>query len=234
MTELTTSKTERDPKTAKNRKLCQEYCQTYQSKFRDIEYLSSNQLIELTTQRKDDIVLVDVRTNPEREVSVIEGAITKEEFSQRAHEIPQNAQVVLYCTIGYRSGLEARRLKIKYPEFQTRIKSLDGIVSYTHALGETLNTRKYQNEKSEKEPPSAAPRKICHPQTGQSTKKVHTFGGVWGLVDDEYFESTHFSIPELLLRLMQVSGSVVSCVWLRSKHFCSSLRSAEHPKAKHY
>jgi len=37
--------------------------------------------------------------------------------------------VVTYCTIGYRSGLEAQRLRDQY---NLNVRNLDGIVSYTH------------------------------------------------------------------------------------------------------
>ena len=41
--------------------------------------------------------------------------------------------IVIYCTIGYRSGLEAIRLRDKY---NLNVKNLDGILGYTHACAQ--------------------------------------------------------------------------------------------------
>ena len=58
---------------------------------------------------QDRVVLVDVRTPPERAVSGIPGAIGVEEFESRAAELA-GAQVVTYCTIGYRSSRYAEKI----------------------------------------------------------------------------------------------------------------------------
>ena len=60
-------------------------------------------------QEKLPIVLVDVRPENERKVSIIPGAISKEEFeSQKAKY--QNHKIVAYCTIGYRSSEYVQKL----------------------------------------------------------------------------------------------------------------------------
>jgi len=50
-------------------------------------------------------ILFDVRSDKERAVSVIAGAISD------ADAIPEGAEVVVYCTIGLRSGISARELR---------------------------------------------------------------------------------------------------------------------------
>ncbi len=56
----------------------------------------------------DAMILLDVRSAKERAVSVIPGAITESEFRRIYQAKPK--LVVVYCTIGYRSGLRAREL----------------------------------------------------------------------------------------------------------------------------
>ncbi len=54
-------------------------------------------------------VLVDVRAPQEYQVSMIPGAITKEQFEKNQSQY-RNRTVVVYCTIGYRSGQYAKKL----------------------------------------------------------------------------------------------------------------------------
>ena len=56
------------------------------------------------------VILVDVRSEAERDVSVIPGAITPEELRATGDRY-RGHRVVCYCTIGYRSGVAARRLR---------------------------------------------------------------------------------------------------------------------------
>ena len=54
------------------------------------------------------VVLVDVQTLPKCNVSMLEGAVSLQEFEQRvAPFLSPETKVVTYCTIGYRSGMEA-------------------------------------------------------------------------------------------------------------------------------
>ena len=50
-----------------------------------------------------ELVLVDVRPVKEREVSIIPGAISKEEFKENKEKYKDH-KIVAYCTIGYRSS----------------------------------------------------------------------------------------------------------------------------------
>jgi rhodanese-related sulfurtransferase len=51
----------------------------------------------------DDFVLVDVRSEAETSVSVIPGAITKNEFEENAQD-HTGKLIIAYCTVGVRSG----------------------------------------------------------------------------------------------------------------------------------
>ena len=54
-------------------------------------------------------VIVDVRDKVETDVSIIPGAITRDEF-ERTQQDHQRKAVIVYCTIGHRSGSYAREL----------------------------------------------------------------------------------------------------------------------------
>jgi rhodanese-related sulfurtransferase len=61
---------------------------------------------------QDDFVLVDVRSDAEVNVSVIPGAITKSQFEKNS-QLYQNKTVIVYCTVGGRSGAYAKQLAEK-------------------------------------------------------------------------------------------------------------------------
>ncbi len=55
-------------------------------------------------------VLVDVRTDAERAVSMLPGAFSEADYTRRRAEFG-GRPVIVYCTIGYRSGVHARTLR---------------------------------------------------------------------------------------------------------------------------
>ncbi|MGH9465448.1 MAG: rhodanese-like domain-containing protein [Thermoanaerobaculia bacterium] len=104
------------------------------------------------------LVLVDVRTPAEQAVSQIAGAITAAEFEQRRAELA-GAVVVTYCTIGYRSGLYAERLRAEGWDARNLAGSL---LAWTHAGGELVDPE------------------------GQPTKRLHVYGERWDLAAAGY------------------------------------------------
>jgi hypothetical protein len=141
---------------------------------------------------------VDCRTEPERQVSIIGGAVPLREFEKETiPKLPRDVHVVTYCTIGYRSSMEGRRLNDMYG-LDGRIQSLDGIVAYTHVLSKHReNTKQYPG---------------IVDASGKPTAAVHTFGSMWSCAQDDY-EATYYSLPVLLVRMVQVGGvSVVRTV----------------------
>lgn len=127
---------------------CQKQVHHYQGMFPRIPTMTSVELVQRLQQQQQHqsttnsvrpVVLVDVRTQEEQEVSMIPGSLTLEEFHQRmmaqsdttidtattnnsnnaidGDKIPADAMVVTYCTIGYRSGREAQHLADQYPNF---------------------------------------------------------------------------------------------------------------------
>lgn len=79
--------------------------QTYRKSFPEVRELTVSQLLKMKAEQP--VVLVDVRTDAERAVSIIPGAISEADFNAQRDQF-RNVPVVAYCTIGYRSGLFAK------------------------------------------------------------------------------------------------------------------------------
>ncbi len=105
-----------------------------------------------------ETVLVDVRPDKERAISTIPGAISKEEFEQRAAEL-RGAEVITYCTIGHRSADYAQELMAE----GWSARNFDGsLLAWTHAGGELVDT------------------------AGNPTQRLHVYGSRWDLAAEGY------------------------------------------------
>lgn len=76
--------------------------------FEGVPEISAREVIS-RREAGENLVLVDVRTPEERKVSMIEGAITAEQFEAESAK-HEGATVVCYCTIGGRSGQYTQQL----------------------------------------------------------------------------------------------------------------------------
>ena len=90
-----------------------------------IENLSTQELV----RKKDDVVLVDVRSPSARGVSVIPGAITAEHYESSRQQYAGKT-VVPYCTVGGRSYLYSRKLA---RQGVTTLNYRDSILGWCHA-----------------------------------------------------------------------------------------------------
>ena len=220
----------------------------YQSLFPEIQPLSSRDLLHDTLSHAQSsptnnnntpqwtihgkkVILVDVRSRPEREVSMISGAISIDEFrnevlpsllrslddglqlddEQPHHHSRQNGIVVAtYCTIGYRSGVEARKLVSDYPSVFSnhdddsddsntsddeevdrpiKIYNMDGIIPFANS---TLDEEIQNN--------TTLPPLLIEPISKQSTNRVHVYGSAWekylltqeGILEPVVFSKIHF------------------------------------------
>ena len=107
------------------------------------------------------IVLVDVRETAETDVSVIPGALTKEQFEANIDQY-RGAQVVAYCTVGGRSFLYARDLQnrgFRAANFKA------SIIGWCEAGGELTGP------------------------TGEPTRRVHTYSAAFSVPAD--YEAVH-------------------------------------------
>lgn len=203
----------RHPKSSRDK--CEQTVRHYQSKFPSVPALRSEDFLRQPSKpncnpTKEMSLLLDVRSRPERSTSMIAGAQSLEEFERDHREELSRGEihqpVVTYCTMGYRSGMEAARLKRRYPRLQ--VYNLDGIVAYTYAV-------------RKKNPDSTG---LVDPQTNQATNRVHVFGSMWNWVDPQVYEARAFALPVLLVRLLQVGGlsvlrTVQSVVYCATKYF---------------
>jgi rhodanese-related sulfurtransferase len=125
--------------------------------FGDIPDVSSRTLSKLIDSSALDtaknFILVDVRTPQERQVSVIPGAVDGDSFEHHFAD-HQHKKIIVYCTIGYRSGFYARTLREKgLDAYNLR----EGILGWTHIDGLLLDSH------------------------GQSTQRVHVYSHPWNL-----------------------------------------------------
>ena len=113
---------------------------------------------ELAERKQHErLAIVDVRTSQEQAVSMIPGAIAQAEFEARKEEF-RGAPVVAYCTLGYRSGRYAARLRA---EGFDACNLRGAILAWTHARQPLVDA---QGE----------------------TRRVHVYGRKWNLVASGY------------------------------------------------
>lgn len=108
------------------------------------------------------VLFIDVRTPKEREISIIPGSFSKEEFEKKLRTEPaltRDRTLVAYCTIGYRSGLYVKEL-IKRGITAQNLQG--GVLSWAeeHQQFVTLD--------------------------GAPTRKVHVYGKKWNLLPETY------------------------------------------------
>lgn len=128
----------------------------YRSSFEGTPEMTVEQLVSSPGDELS-LVLVDVRTEDERAVSMIPGSISRSEFEARQAELG-GRKVVTYCTIGYRSGLYAEQLRRQGWDAY----NLEGsILAWTHAGGALVSD-------------------------GAETRRLHVFGSRWDLAAEGY------------------------------------------------
>ena len=140
------------------RSLITEMYAKYAAEFPRVKGVKVEDLQQWQQQGKE-IILIDVRSPKERKVSIIPGAITTAEFESNIELYRHSkAKIVAYCTIGYRSGKYARKLK----EQGINILNLEGsLLAWSHVRGKLVN------------------------DVGL-TNKIHVFSRQWQFTADNY------------------------------------------------
>ncbi len=181
-------------KSQTNESKSNEMSKFYHAKFDDILSLSS----ETYLQNKNDYLLVDVRSPAEQKISMIPGAITMKEFESNCGQQHQrriqddNLTVVTYCTVGYRSGMEGRRLREEY-NLHGKIMNLDGIVCYTHACEKFMSSGNDEDtSENDVVVRDNGDETFLVNAKNQSTRTVHVFGDTWNYAASS-FEAVYFS-----------------------------------------
>ncbi len=114
--------------------------------------------IEAYIKDKSQYILVDVRSEDERAVSQIPGALSKEEFEKKREHF-RDKKILSYCTIGQRSSEYTQGLiKAGFDAFNLS----ESILGWTHRQLPLIDS------------------------LGKPTKKVHVYSKAWNLVEDKY------------------------------------------------
>lgn len=213
-----------------NLQVCQQQVQRYGNMFPHVQKMVSKDLLKLMEEGRiirsvkqllsangPCFLLVDVRTKDERDISVIPGAISMKDFKTQMKSIDKkktqhhNLNVITYCTIGFRSGLQAQHIQNKYKLGYGRVHSLDGIAAYTHAITEvlpkpmTLNHSRPQTIKESMNLIVISNNSLVTP-SGHETTHVHTFGNIWSnTVDQDHgYHATFFKPIRFILESAKV------------------------------
>ena len=211
----------------------------YQSLFSDVAGICSRELLSdsslssstSTIQPKwsfhgHNVLLVDVRTEKERDVSMISGAVSLNEFKTNVLPLLEAKSdddsalpdmIVTYCTIGFRSGVEARKLIHEYPRIfvgwenddrstpeecgasTTKVGNLDGIIPFANASLD-YSEKRQSSERIPIEP------LIVNRKTNTATKKVHVYGPSWQNFLSPNYDAITFSQIEFAWRGLLVLG----------------------------
>ncbi len=111
----------------------------------------------LKALKKDKLCFIDVREEKEKKVSIIKNAIDKATYIKNKDQYIDH-KIIVYCTIGYRSGLVARELlKERKDVYNLR----GGILAWINDGGVLVNDKK-------------------------ETKEVHVYGVKWNIVPENY------------------------------------------------
>mmetsp|Transcript_20681 Transcript_20681/g.52118 ORF Transcript_20681/g.52118 Transcript_20681/m.52118 type:complete len:225 (+) Transcript_20681:104-778(+) len=140
------------------------------SKFPTCPEVGPRELWDRMQRGEADFVVVDARRPEEQEVSMLPGSVTQEEF-EADREAHRGKTVFCYCTVGYRSGIFADKL---------RQEGLEGVNLRGSIMAWTLEglplVRRSEGAEAE-------------------TKQVHTFGKQWAGLHGEGYEPVYFQHP---------------------------------------
>lgn len=154
---VATAGCDRPPLTENQRvELLEARIQAVGQEFPDVGIVTPQALLELM-DRPEELVLIDVRSEEERAVSIIPGAITPEEFEAVADGFSDRSAVA-YCTVGVRSSRYAQEMARQ----GIRVLNLRGsLLAWTYHEGPL-----------EKD--------------GEPTDSVHVYGPSWDLASRTY------------------------------------------------
>ena len=127
----------------------------YQRFFPDVPDVTPEKAMSLL--KSGPVVLVDSRAEKERKVSTLPGALSKGEFLGNLNKYTDKV-VIIYCTVGYRSGKLAQKLRKKKVVL---FNLAGGIIGWVHAGGQVYD------------------------KNGQ-TRRIHVYGKKWKLPPEGY------------------------------------------------
>ena len=147
----------------KNKAMIEKMYSNYKTSFPNVNEISATELLMLKS-KEENIMIIDCREDHEINVSMIKGAITKQDFLKRLQNETnfEESHLIFYCTIGYRSGLFIQELEVNMDIKKKCFNLVGSVLLYSHAGGKFVN------------------------MTGNEVSEIHTYGETWDLVHDNY------------------------------------------------
>jgi rhodanese-related sulfurtransferase len=127
----------------------------YKRNFSGVTDIAPAEAMELL--RAGRALFVDVREEKEQEVSMLPGAVTEQEFLKHPERY-RDKVIIGYCTISYRSGVLAEKLKARGI---TMLNLEGGLLAWVHAGGKVYD------------------------RAGE-TRRIHVYGRKWNLGPKDY------------------------------------------------
>ncbi len=127
----------------------------YRKKFPEVEDITPTEAMALMRSAK--VVFVDVRDSKEQKVSMLPGALTEKEFKKNLEKY-RDYVIIGYCTISYRSGKLAQKLRKKGI---TMLNLKGGLLAWVHEGGKIFDA------------------------SGE-TRKVHVYSKKWNYLPEGY------------------------------------------------
>ncbi len=131
------------------------FASTIEKQFKEVPQMTIENYLQLKDQEK--LVLVDVRNEEERSVSIIPMAISQKQFEAHKSQFKRR-KIVAYCTIGSRSSKYASHLRNQ------------GFKAYNlreSVLGWALRGHPFE-------------------KNGSPTKRVHVYSRAWNFLPNKY------------------------------------------------
>jgi len=123
--------------------------------FSSVNHLTIEELEKLDSSK---YILLDVRSAPERKVSMLPKAITQSMYEENP-SLYKDKIIIAYCTIGYRSSKYAMKLQNKGIKVYNLKESILGWASR---------------------------KKPLYDKNGKETKRVHVYSDAWNFLPEGY------------------------------------------------
>jgi rhodanese-related sulfurtransferase len=127
----------------------------YKKSFPEVQDITPKQAMDLMKSEK--VVFVDTRKSKEQKVSMLPGAIAEEEFEKNMEKYKDHV-IIGYCTISYRSGKLATKLREKGVNM---LNLKGGLLAWVHEGGKVYDA-------------------------SGATKRVHVYKKKWNYLPEGY------------------------------------------------
>mmetsp|Transcript_28147 Transcript_28147/g.81047 ORF Transcript_28147/g.81047 Transcript_28147/m.81047 type:complete len:237 (-) Transcript_28147:325-1035(-) len=209
----------------------QEICRFYQRKFPRVPPLSVDEAVRLQSAG-EKVLMVDCRTAEEMSCSMVDGAITLEQLEEADEADLQAATMIVpYCSVGYRSGIVAERLRRQGYE---NVRNGDGIVLWAWHDWQKQHQQQSQPADPATEPSAPSPRLVVPSRqppevadssplllekSGQPTR-VHVFGSMWSHLPPGY-QAVTFPLCRQLAEIVCIVASRVAQIMRCERCVCA-------------